>query len=60
MRGDTSSDGYNTLYNHPTDRHPLGQTGLLEERPHRAHLHSHAVNAALRVKLQMLCRQVRE
>ncbi len=54
MRGDTGSDGYDTLYNHPTDRHPLSQTGLLEERPRRANLYAHSVNVASRFRSLLL------
>src|ERR1700693_4807635 len=46
MRGDPSSDGYGTLNNHPTDRHPLSQTRQLEESSRRASLHGHEVNVA--------------
>ena len=51
MRGDASSNGYNTLYNHPTDRQPLGQTGPLEESSGRTNLHGHVVKVAPSIKL---------
>lgn len=51
MRGDTSSDGYHTLDNHPTDRQKLGQTGLLEESSRRTNLHGHVVKVAPTIKL---------
>src|SRR5207248_10274177 len=46
VRDEARSDCNRTLYDHPADSQPLGETGLLEERRRRLNLHGHVGNLA--------------
>ncbi len=50
MRRDPGPDRDDTLYDHPANRCPLSETGLLEESSFRTNLHGHAVKVPANVK----------